>query len=104
MNLLISPLRMYGEFVDHLIATAARCRLFSKTALRSYPARIPICLVESHASPLCRIMDKMGKKRKRSDDAHAEPTAKRVAAESSAKTINVSIASDDGEWGPILGM
>ena len=48
-------------------------------------------------------MDKNEKKRKRSD-AHAEPTAKRVAAESSAKTINVSIASNDGEWGPILGM
>lgn len=49
-------------------------------------------------------MDKNEKKRKRSEDVHAEPTAKRVAAESSAKTINVSIASNDGEWGPILGM
>lgn len=57
----------------------------------------------NHTSPLCRVMDKKEKKRKRSEDAHAESTAKRVAVESSAKTINVSIAPNDGEWGPILG-
>lgn len=49
------------------------------------------------------MMDKKEKKRKRSGDAHAEPTAKRIAGESSAKTINVSIVSNDEEWGPILG-
>lgn len=49
-------------------------------------------------------MDKKEKKRKRSEAAHVEPTAKRVAAESSAKTINVSITANDEEWGPILGM
>lgn len=49
-------------------------------------------------------MDKKEKKRKRSEDGHVEPTGKRVAAESSAKTINVSIVTNDEEWGPILGM
>lgn len=60
-------------------------------------------LVGLHDSSLCRMMDKKEKKRKRSEDAHAEPTAKRIAGESSAKTINVSIVSNDEEWGPILG-
>lgn len=49
-------------------------------------------------------MDTKEKKRKRSEDAHVEPAAKRVAAEGSAKTINVSITTNDEEWGPILGM
>lgn len=44
------------------------------------------------------------RKRKRSEDPHVEPAAKRVAAERSAKTINVSITTNDEEWGPILGM
>lgn len=49
-------------------------------------------------------MDAKEKKRKRSEDAHVEPAAKRVAAERSAKNITVSITTDDEEWGPILGM
>lgn len=49
-------------------------------------------------------MDTKKKKRKRSEDAHVEPAAKRVAAERPAKTINVSITNNDEEWGPILGM
>lgn len=49
-------------------------------------------------------MDTKEKKRKRSEDVHVEPAAKRVAAEGSAKTINVSITTNDEEWGPILGM
>lgn len=49
-------------------------------------------------------MDTKEKKRKRNEDVHVQPAAKRVAAESSAKTITVSTTTSDEEWGPILGM
>lgn len=100
MNLLISP-----------PLTDTGCVYLTNRDSRPLPPLFKNCTLilpcecsVSHASPFCHIMDKNGKKRKRSEDFHAEPTAKRVAAESSAKTINVSIASNDGEWGPILGM
>ncbi len=44
------------------------------------------------------------KKRKRSEDTNLEPSAKRVAVESSAKTIKVSFAAGNDEWAPILGV
>lgn len=61
-------------------------------------------LDHTSSPPSCRSMDTKEKKRKRSEDVHVEPAAKRVAAERQAKTINVSITTNDEEWGPILGM
>lgn len=63
-----------------------------------------------HSTLLCNLlyshtdMAQTIAKRKRSDDADEEPPAKRIAHESTAKSINVSVVSDTGEWAPLLGI
>lgn len=97
---------LYVRIINLLVNRDSRpCRHNYKTCfIRPYLATINLYLVRFHVSQLRRIIDMKEKKRKRSECAHIEPTAKRVAVESSAKTINVSIASNNDEWGPILGM